>query len=115
MLQKKNLMQYNPVPKMKFKIGEKIMKVIALEQIKIFLIQAKLMGCEWYPIRNMALYTCMRNGELYALTWDKVNLEQRRILVNSSWNNEDGFKDTKSGDDRIFEIAPELLLILKKT
>lgn len=46
---------------------------------------------------------------------DKVNLEQRRILVDSSWNNEDGFKDTKSCDDRIVEIAPELLLILKKT
>lgn len=61
----------------------------------------------------MALYTGMRNGELYAVTWDKVNLDQRRILVDSSWNNKDGFKDTKSGDDRIVEIAPELLEILR--
>lgn len=110
----RNLIQYNPVPKMKFKIGDKIMQVLTLEQIKILLTQAKIMNCEWYPIWAMALYTGMRNGELYALTWDKVNLEQRRILVDSSWNNEDGFKDTKSGDDRIVEIAPELLYILKE-
>lgn len=110
----KNLIQHNPVPKMKFKIGDKIMQVLTLEQIKILLNQAKIMNCEWYPICAMALYTGMRNGELYALTWDKVNLEQRRILVDSSWNNEDGFKDTKSGDDRIVEIAPELLYILKE-
>ena len=50
---------------------------------------------------------------LYALTWDKVNLEQRLIKVDSSWNNKSGFKDTKSGDDRIVEIAPELVFILK--
>lgn len=110
----RNLIQHNPVPKMKFKIGDKIMQVLTLEQIKILLSQAKIMNCEWYPIWAMALYTGMRNGELYALTWDKVNLEQRRILVDSSWNNEDGFKDTKSGDDRIVEIAPELLYILKE-
>lgn len=61
----------------------------------------------------MALYTGMRNGELYALTWDKVNLEQRKILVDSAWNKDDSFKDTKSGDDRIVEIAPELLVILR--
>lgn len=62
----------------------------------------------------MALYTGMRNGELYALTWDKVNLETGKILVDSSWNNKDGFKDTKSGDDRMVEIAPNLLIILKE-
>lgn len=81
---------------------------------KTLLTQAKIMDCEWYPIWATAIYTGMRNGELYALTWDKVNLEQRRILVDSSWNSEDGFKDTKSGDDRIVEIAPDLLFIFKE-
>jgi len=109
----KGLIGINPTPKMKFKIGDKIKSVLTLEQVKVFLTQAKIMESEWYPIWAMALYTGMRNGELYALTWDKVNLEQRRILVDSSWNNEDGFKDTKSGDDRIVEIAPELLVILR--
>ncbi|NOT77533.1 MAG: hypothetical protein HOP07_00865 [Bacteriovoracaceae bacterium] len=45
--------------------------------------------------------TGLRNDELYALTWDKVNINQKVILVDSSWNNKDEFEDTKSGDDRI--------------
>ena len=110
----KGLIKANPTPAMKFKIGDKLKTVLTLEQVKIFLTQAKIMESEWYPIWAMALYTGMRNGELYSVTWDKVNLEQRRILVDSSWNKDDGFKDTKSGDDRIVEIAPELLEILRK-
>lgn len=109
----KGLIKSNPTPAMKFKIGDKLKTVLTMEQVKIFLTQAKNMESEWYPIWAMALYTGMRNGELYALTWDKVNLEQRRILVDSSWNKDDGFKGTKSGDDRIVEIAPELLIILR--
>jgi integrase len=56
----------------------------------------------------------MRSGEMFALTWDKVNLEMRQIKVDCSWNNKDGFKSTKSGDDRMVEIAPALLPILKE-
>lgn len=104
----------NPVPQMKFTLGEKIKGVLTREQIKHFLTQAKIQNHEWYPIWAMACYTGMRRGELYALRWDRVNLEQRQILINSSWNNKDGFKGTKSGDDRIAEIAPELLYILKE-
>jgi integrase len=110
----KGILKSNPTPLMKFKLGDKLKSVLTLEQVKIFLTQAKVMESEWYPIWATALYTGMRNGELHALTWDKVNLEQRRILVDSSWNKEDGFKDTKSGDDRHVEIAPELLVMLRE-
>mgnify|MGYP000615823082 CR=1 FL=1 len=104
----------NPSPVMKFKIGNKIKKVLTQEQVKLFLNKAKEYESEWYPHWCMALYTGMRNGELYALTWDKVNLEDRLITVDTAWNRTDGFKDTKSGDDRIVEIAPNLLFILKE-
>ena len=104
----------NPTPSMKFRIGDKLKSVLTEEQIKIFLNQANIMESEWYPIWATALYTGMRNGELYALTWDKVNLEKRKIVVDCSWNNKDGFKDTKSGDDRIIDIAPNLVYILKQ-
>jgi integrase len=62
----------------------------------------------------VALYTGLRNGEIYALTWDKVNLEERQVLVNCSWNSMNGFKSTKSGDDRIVEIPKPLLPVLKE-
>ncbi len=104
----------NPAPEMKFQTGDKIKKVLTQEQVKLFLNKAKEYGAEWYPHWCLALYTGMRNGELYALTWDKVNFEDRHILVNCAWNNKDGFKETKSGDDRIVEIAPNLITILKE-
>ena len=56
----------------------------------------------------------MRNGELYALEWDKVDLERRIIKVDCSWNNKDGFKSTKSGDDRVLEIPAPLLPVLQE-
>jgi len=104
----------NPTPQMKFKIGDKIKAVLTEDQARILLSKAWAIDSEWYPIWAMALYTGMRNGELYALTWDKVNLEDRRMLINCAWSNKTGFKDTKSGDDRIVEIAEELIPVLKK-
>ena len=104
----------NPVPDMKFKIGDKIEKVLNEEQVKLLLKQAWDMKSEWAPHWTMALYTGMRNGELYALTWENVDLNKRTAIVNCSWNNKAGFKDTKSGDDRQIEIAKPLVPILKK-
>lgn len=107
-------MTRNPVPQMKFRTPNKIKCCLTAEQVLIFLTKARALRWEWYPHCAMALYTGMRNGELYALTWDKVNINDRQILVDCSWNNKDSFKSTKSGDDRIVEIAPNLLPILKE-
>lgn len=106
--------QRNPTPEMKFRTGDKIKRVLTEPQVAILLNKAREYGWEWYPHVTMALYTGMRNGELYALTWDKVNLDERKMLVDSSWNKKDGFKSTKTGNDRIVEIAPPLLPLLKE-
>lgn len=104
----------NPAPTIRLKINTKIKMVLTEEQVKIFLEKAKIYNSAWYPHWALAVYTGMRNGELFALTWDKVNFENRTILVDTSWNKYDNFKSTKSGDDRIVEIAPTLLLLLKE-
>lgn len=109
-----NLIQRNPAPKMKIKLGEKLKEVLTEEQVKIFLARAKEMNVEWYPHWTLAVMTGLRSGELYALTWEKVNLEERLIKVDCAWNSKDGFKSTKSGDDRTVEIAPPLLTLLKE-
>jgi integrase len=110
----RGIINRNPTPDMKFRIGDKIKKVLTEDQIRLLLTRGKEYDWEWYPHVAIAVYTGMRNGELYALTWDKVNLEDRRMLVDSSWNKIDGFKSTKSGDDRMVEIAPPLITILKE-
>lgn len=110
----KDIIQRNPTPEMKFRTGDKIKKVLTEAQVRVLLNKAKEYDWEWYPIVATAIYTGLRSGELYALTWDKVNFENRTILIDSSWNKTDGFKCTKSGDDRMVEIAPPLLTILKE-
>lgn len=111
----KGYINRSPVPTLKFRIGDKLKAVLTLEQAKTFLEKAKEMECEWYPHWCLALYTGMRNSELYALTWDKVDLENRKIWVTCSWTKKDGYKDfTKSGEDRILEVAPHLSIVLKE-
>jgi integrase len=104
----------NPTPNIRYKIGEKLKGALTEPQVRVLLDKAKQMDSPWYYHWSLALYTGMRNGELFALTWDKVNFENRIILVDSAWNKKDGFKDTKSGYDRIVEIAPNLLTVLKE-
>lgn len=103
----------NPTPLIKFKVNDKIKSVLNEEQILLLLKRSQELDWHWYPHYAAALYTGMRNGELYALTWDKVSLDKRQILVNCSWSSKDGYKSTKSGDDRIVEIPKPLLPLLK--
>jgi len=106
--------KYNPTPSIKFKEVDKVKKVLTEVQASILLNKAKEHDNEWYPVWCVAVYCGLRSGELFALQWDRVDLENRTIKVDSSWNNKDGFKSTKTGDERIVEIAPSLLVVLKQ-
>lgn len=110
----RDLIPKSPAPELKFRLGDKIKKVLTEDQVRMLLNRAKALNWKWYPHYSMAVYTGMRSGELYALTWDKVDLDNRQILVDCSWSNKDGLKSTKSGDDRMVEIAPNLLPILRE-
>ena len=104
----------NPTPLIKFKVNDKIKSVLNEEQILTLLRKSQELDWHWFPHYAVALYTGMRNGEMYALSWDNVNLEHRQILVNKSWSSVNGWKSTKSGDDRIIEIPTPLLPVLKE-
>lgn len=104
----------NPTPQLKFKVGEKIQKVLTEDQARTLLAKAREQGWKWLPHYAAALYTGMRSGELYALTWDKVDFDRRTLLVNCSWSSKDGYKSTKSGNDRMIDIAPAFLPILRE-
>lgn len=104
-----DLIGKDPSPKLKFKKNEKIKKVLNEAEIKRLLCMAKKLNHSWFPVWLLASYTGMRNGELYALRWERVDLEKRVIIVCEAWTKENGFKETKSGDDRTVEIAKSLL------
>ena len=109
------LVNRNPVPFMQFRMGSKLKEVLNETQAKILLDNAKMYNHEWYAHWATAIFTGMRNEEQYALVWQNVDLENRKIYVRQVWTKKDGFKDlTKNGEDRVVEIAPPLVIIFKE-
>ena len=104
----------DPTPKLKFKMGEKIKLVLKENEVKTLLKKARNLDNRWFPVWALACFTGMRNGELFALKWSKVDLKKRVMLVDCSWTKENGYKGTKSGDDRMVEIAQSLMPLMNK-
>jgi integrase len=95
-------------------VGEKIKLVLKENEVKTLLKKARDFDNRWFPIWALACFTGMRNGELFALEWSKVDFKKRVMLVDCSWTKENGYKETKSGDDRIVEIAHSLMPLMNE-
>lgn len=92
---------------------EKIPEILTIEEIKRLLDAAKKMEHEWYPVWAVALLTGMRNGEMFALRWTDVDLQNRKISVSRSYNTRmRADKCTKSGKWRTIPISDQLMGIL---
>jgi integrase len=104
----------NPATGMSVKVAEKEKKVLTGNEVKTFLKEAQITNHRFYPIWVMALFTGMRSGELYALKWSDVDLENRIIHVSKSWSSKNGFTSTKSQKSRVVPISSELMSFLKE-
>ncbi|MCM0606258.1 MAG: site-specific integrase [Xanthomonadaceae bacterium] len=92
---------------------EKVPEILNLDEIRCLLRSAKQLEHPWYSIWVMALLTGMRNGELHALLWSDVNLQDRKITVSKSYHSRRRVvKSTKSGCWRTVPISDELLVLL---
>lgn len=92
---------------------EKVPEILTIEEIKRLLDAAKKMEHEWYPVWAVALLTGMRNGEMFALRWTDVDLQNRKISVSRSYNTRmRADKCTKSGKWRTIPISDQLMGIL---
>jgi len=84
-------------------------EILKTDEIRKLLYEAKIQKHEWYFIWAMALMTGMRNGELYSLRWDDIDLENKTIKVERSFNFKiSEYKDTKAGYWRTVPISSEL-------
>jgi integrase len=93
--------------------SERVPDILTLDEIKKLLRFAKEMKHPWYPVWSMALLTGMRNGELYALEWEDVDLENDNIRVSKSFaKRENKIKCTKAGYWRNVPISPQLKELL---
>ena len=77
----------NPAAKVKkLKLNRKKFKILETEQIKLALDTAEEYFPDFYPLLFTAIFTGMRQGELIALTWDKIDWKNKQIIVNCSYN-----------------------------
>jgi integrase len=94
---------------------EKVPDVFTIEEIRLLLSEAKNFRHEWYPIWATALLTGMRSGELHALCWSDVDLENRAITVSKSFNTRSkSVKSTKAGYWRTVPISDELYALFSE-
>lgn len=95
---------------------------LTYDEAELFIKTAKEVGAKYYPLFVLALNTGMRLGELLALTWDDIDLENKVIYVRHTfiykWT-QDGMlikfsePKTKSSFRTIPCTIPELVLLGK--
>jgi integrase len=101
-------MDRNPALGIVIKVPESDKKVLTLQEVKRLLIESKHNDHRFYPIWVMALFTGMRSGELYAIRWSDVDLENKILHVGKSWSSKNGYTSTKNQKTRIVPISTEL-------
>ncbi len=102
----------NPALSIKIKVPQVKQSVLNATEAQKLLFEAKALDHRYYSIWAMALFTGMRSGELYALKWNDVDLENKRIYVTRAWSNKSGIGPTKSQRNRVIPISDELMLLL---
>jgi integrase len=94
-------------------------EILKTDEIRKLLYEAKYQKHDWYFIWVIALLTGMRNGELYSLRWEDVDLDSSILKVERSYNfHIKCFKETKAGYWRTVPISSDLkktLIELKST
>lgn len=76
----------NPIAKIKkLKRNPQKFKILETEQIKLILETAEEYFPDFYPLLFTAIFTGMRQGELFALTWDKIDWKNKQILVDCNY------------------------------
>ena len=107
----------NPTIGISIKIPPAKKKVINSNEANTLLRAAKDCNHRFYYHWALALFTGMRNGELYALRWPDIDFETGLISVTKQWTSKDGLHSTKSNSNRVVPISKELkkLLVELKT
>lgn len=96
--------------------------ILTKDEIRLLLESARSLKVSWFYVWAFAVVTGMRTGELYALLWSDVDLENRLIAVTKSYSRAakskeplkypDGIKGTKTEEWRHIPISDELASLL---
>ena len=103
----------NPVKGITVSLPLSEQKVLTAQEADKLLKEAKICNHRFYFHWAVALFTGMRNGEIYALRVTDVDLEARIIHVSKQFTSRDGLHETKTNLSRVVPIANELTPLLK--
>lgn len=111
------LISINPAKGIKVSIPEFNATALRDDEVLKLLSEGKRHKHPFYPHWVAAVMSGMRNGELYALTWDKISLKNNYIDINEQFTKKDGLHLPKKKRVRIADLNPHLkqfLLELKR-
>ena len=103
----------NPVRGITITLPSPKQKVLTAQEADKLLREAKICNHRFYFHWAVALFTGMRNGEIYALRVSDVDLEAGIIHVSKQFTSKDGLHETKTNLSRVVPIADELKPLLK--
>lgn len=110
------LIARNPCKGISVKVPPPVKFVLNTQEVEKFLQAARETSHAFYHIWAFALFSGLRNGELYALRWRDIDEVTGIITVSGQWTNKDGLHATKTNRNRVVPISQnlkELLIELK--
>ena len=107
------LIPRNPARGIKVTVPAPEQKVLTSEEASKLLKEAQLCQHRFCAHWAVALFTGMRNGEIYALRVSDVDMGSGVIYVKRQFTSRDGLHETKTNLSRTIPIADELKPLLK--
>ena len=107
-----NLLNRNPAIGITVKTPPSKQEVFNSNEANLLLKVANDCNHRYYYHWALALFTGMRNGELYALRWPDIDFHTGFISVNKQWTSKDELHPTKGNANRVVPISKELKKIL---
>lgn len=90
-------------------------EILTVGEIRILIETAYAKNHPWRHVWSLALLTGMRNGELFALKWSDVDLDNKLLTVARSYNcRKKAIKSTKAGYWRDVPVSNDCLRILNE-
>lgn len=102
----------NPATGLVVQVPKTNQKVLTAQEAELLLKAAKETRHSFYPVWAFALMTGMRSGEMYAVKWNDIDLSAGIIHVNKQWTSKTGICPTKTRENRVVPVSPDLKLLL---
>lgn len=105
----------NPVARIKSlkEIKTKDVRSLSIKEVQALLTKTKQVYPDFYPLLFTAVYTGMRQGELLALTWDSINWQTSKIVVDKGYTH-GRLGSTKTDRIRYVDMSSQLAKVLKE-